>query len=260
MLLVLSPAKSLDFDTPPQTQTSTQPLFIKQSSELIKLLRAYDVPALAGLMHLSDKLATLNVARNHIWRPKFDSSNAKQAILAFDGDVYAGFAAKTLNTKELERAQKVIRVLSGLYGILKPLDLMQAYRLEMGTQLANKKGSNLYAYWGDTLSKALQTELEGHKTQALINLASDEYFKAVPLKAFKYPVIQPVFHEGKNGQYKIISFFAKRARGTMARYIVQHKIEKPEQLKNFSEDGYRFSHEQQGKHGVLQWVFVREGS
>ena len=258
MLIVLSPAKSLDFDTPPHIKTATQPQFVAQSTALIKLLRAYDVPALAQLMHLSDKLATLNVARNNEWQPTFDAQSAKQAILAFNGDVYEGFNAATLSAKELNAAQEHVRILSGLYGLLRPLDLMRAYRLEMGTALANDKGANLYAFWGDMLAVQLNEVLSTHKSKHLIHLASDEYFKAVPLKTLQYPVIQPVFQDEKNGQYKIISFFAKRARGVMARWLVQNKAGKPEALKDFSEEGYRFSEERQGKHGVTQLVFVRD--
>ena len=258
MLLVLSPAKSLDFETPPHIKTSTQLQFIPQSSALMKLLREYDVPQLSQLMHISDKLAALNVARNSEWRAKFDETNAKQAILAFDGDVYAGFDATSLSARELNHAQKVVRTLSGLYGILRPLDLMRPYRLEMGTQLANKKGKDLYAFWGDALARHLNDELDAHKSKFLINLASDEYFKAVPVKSFKHPIVQPIFQDHKNGTYKIISFFAKRARGVMARYIVQNKIDQPELLKGFTEDDYRFSSEKVAKNGVTQLVFVRD--
>ena len=258
MLIVLSPAKSLDFDTPPHIKTSTQPQFVEQSTELIELLRAYDVPALAQLMHLSDKLATLNVARNNEWQPTFDVTSAKQAILAFNGDVYDGFNASTLSGKELNVAQEHVRILSGLYGLLRPLDLMRAYRLEIGTALANAKGAHLYAFWGEVLAAQLNEELSAHKSKHLINLASDEYFKAVSLKTLQYPVIQPVFQDEKNGQYKIISFFAKRARGVMARWLVQNKISKPELLNDFAEDGYRFSEEKKGKHGATQLVFVRD--
>ena len=258
MLIVLSPAKSLDFDTPPHIQTATQPLFVEQSTALIELLRAYDVPALAHLMHLSDKLATLNVARNNEWQPTFAAGSAKQAILAFNGDVYEGFNASTLSGKELKVAQGHVRILSGLYGLLRPLDFMRAYRLEMGTALANEQGANLYAFWGETLAAHLNEELSTHRSKHLINLASDEYFKAVSLSTLQYPVIQPVFQDEKNGQYKIISFFAKRARGVMARWVVQHKISKPELLKDFSEEGYRFLEEKKGKHGATQLVFVRD--
>ena len=258
MLLVLSPAKSLDFITPAPFASATQPLFAKPAFELIKILRQYDVPQLAQLMHISDKLAALNVARNHEWKSKFEIGTAKQAILAFNGDVYEGFDAASLTVDDWNHAQNVVRSLSGLYGILRPFDLMHPYRLEMGTRLDNAKGKDLYAFWGERLAKHLNAELKNHESQVLINLASEEYFKAVPIKALKYPVIQPVFQDEKNGQYKIISFFAKRARGVMARWLVQNKISKPELLKDFAEDGYRFSEEKKGKHGATQLVFVRD--
>ncbi|TDR32961.1 peroxide stress protein YaaA [Hydromonas duriensis] len=260
MLIVLSPAKSLDFETPPHVHTATQPQFVRQSSELMDVLRTYDVPALAQLMHLSDKLAALNVARNIEWQPTFDEATAKQAILAFNGDVYEGFAAAHLSEAQLLEAQKTIRILSGLYGLLRPLDLMRAYRLEMGTALANKKGANLYAFWGETLAQHLNAELSEQPlaSRYLINLASDEYFKAVPLTSLNAPVIQPVFQDRKNGQYKIISFFAKRARGVMARWAVTHQVQSPDDLKSFSEEGYRFESEKTAKNGVTQLLFVRD--
>lgn len=257
MLIVLSPAKSLDFTTPATTKTATQPQFVAQSSELMATLRDFDVPQLAQLMHLSDKLAALNVARNIEWQPTFNDKTAKQAILAFNGDVYEGFDAASLNPKELKTAQQKVRILSGLYGILRPLDLMRAYRLEMGTALQNDKGENLYAFWGDQLATHLNDELATHKSKTLVNLASDEYFKAVPLKAFNHLVIQPVFQDEKNGQYKIISFYAKRARGTMARWLVQNNIEHADDMRGFSEEGYRFSTTKTAK-GMTQLVFVRD--
>ena len=253
MLLVLSPAKSLDFITPAPFASATQPLFAKPAFELIKILRQYDVPQLAQLMHISDKLAALNVARNHEWKSKFEIGTAKQAILAFNGDVYEGFDAASLTVDDWNYAQNVVRSLSGLYGILRPFDLMHPYRLEMGTRLDNAKGKDLYAFWGERLAKHLNAELKNHESQVLINLASEEYFKAVPIKALKYPVIQPVFYDGA----KVVSFYAKRARGLMARYIVQNKIEQPELLKNFTAGGYQSTGEQIVKNR-LQWVFARD--
>ena len=253
MLLVLSPAKSLDFITPAPFASATQPLFAKPAFELIKILRQYDVPQLAQLMHISDKLAALNVARNHEWRSKFEIGTAKQAIFAFNGDVYEGFDAASLTVDDWNYAQNVVRSLSGLYGILRPFDLMHPYRLEMGTRLDNAKGKDLYAFWGERLAKHLNAELKNHESQVLINLASEEYFKAVPIKALKYPVIQPVFYDGA----KVVSFYAKRARGLMARYIVQNKIEQPELLKNFTAGGYQSTGEQIVKNR-LQWVFARD--
>ncbi len=261
MLTVLSPAKSLDFETPTPNniaKLAIQPLFIEQSAALNQLLRPMDVPKLATLMSISDKLAALNVARNLAWSRTFDLNNAKPAVLAFDGDVYDGLSAKTLSLSELKQVNARVRILSGLYGVLRPFDLLQAYRLEMGTALHNPKGKDLYAYWGAQLAEYLRAELEGHKHVALVNLASEEYFKAVPLKALGVPVIVPVFKDAKNGAYKIISFFAKRARGTMARFIVQHKIDSPTGLKSFAEDGYYFVQEIAAKNGVTQLVFHRD--
>lgn len=238
MLMVISPAKTLDFDTPPKTDVSTQCDFLDRSAELIKILRPMAMPQIAKLMDLSDTLASLNVARYESWKRPFTTKNAKQAVLAFNGDVYDGLDAKTLNKTQLNQAQKQLRILSGLYGILRPLDLMQPYRLEMGTALPNPKGKDLYQFWGEALGKALNAELKSHKTKVLVNLASEEYFKAV--KGLDYPVIAPVFQEKKGSAYKIVSFSAKRARGMMVRYVLDHKIDAPEGLKNFDTDGYRF--------------------
>ncbi len=238
MLMVISPAKTLDFDTPPTTDISTQCDFLDRSAELIKMLRPMSMPQIAKLMDLSDSLASLNVARYESWKRPFTHKNAKQAVLAFDGDVYDGLDAKTMNKTQLNQAQKQLRILSGLYGILRPLDLMQPYRLEMGTALPNPKGKDLYQFWGEALGKALNAELKSHKTKVLINLASEEYFKAV--KGLDYPVITPVFQEKKGTSYKIVSFSAKKARGMMVRYVLDHKIDTPVGLKDFDSDGYRF--------------------
>jgi uncharacterized protein len=238
MLMVISPAKTLDFDTPPTTEVSTQCDFLDQSAQLIKILRPMSMPQVAKLMDLSDTLASLNVGRYESWKRPFTAKNAKQAVLAFDGDVYDGLDANTLSKTQLNQAQKQLRILSGLYGILRPLDLMQPYRLEMGTALPNPKGKDLYHFWGEDLGKALNVELKTHKTKVLINLASEEYFKAV--KGLDYPVLTPVFQEKKGSTYKIVSFSAKRARGMMVRYVLDHKIDSPEKLKDFDTDGYRF--------------------
>ena len=261
MLTVLSPAKSLDFETETPANVAklaTQPQWVAQAQQLNQLLRQLDVPQLAQLMTISDKLATLNVARNAEWSETFTLDNAKPAILAFDGDVYDGFAAKSMTVAELKQAQARIRILSGLYGILRPLDLLQAYRLEMGTALTNPKGKDLYAFWGEQLADQINAELATHKHKVLINLASDEYFKALPLKALDAPVVAPVFKDQKSGAYKIISFFAKRARGTMARYIVQNQVDTADALKQFNEDGYYFVEEATAKNGVHQLIFHRD--
>lgn len=258
MLLILSPSKSMDSESTAQIKQSTQPLFPQFSNELIKILRHFDVPKLAQLMKLSDKLAALNVARNLQWEPIFNIENAKQAIFVFTGDVYEGFDAKSLTELQLISAQHTVRSLSGLYGILRPLDLMHPYRLEMGTRLPNKKGKDLYAFWGDHLVDHLNKELASHQDQYLINLASDEYFKAIPFEKLKYPLIQPIFQDGQDGIYKIISFYAKRARGLMARFIVQNQIKQPKQLKDFSSEGYRFLKEETTKNGSLKMIFIRD--
>lgn len=238
MLMVISPAKTLDFDTPPTVSESTQCDFLDQAAELIRILRPMKPSEVAKLMDLSDKLASLNVARYGSWKRPFTAKNAKQAVLAFDGDVYDGLSAKTMTKTQLAQAQKCLRILSGLYGLLRPLDLMQPYRLEMGTALANPKGKDLYSFWGDRMGKALNAELAKHKTKALINLASDEYFKAV--RGLEFPVVTPVFQEKKGNVYKIVSFNAKRARGLMARFVIEHKIDKPEGLKDFDIEDYSF--------------------
>jgi cytoplasmic iron level regulating protein YaaA (DUF328/UPF0246 family) len=195
----------------------------------------------AQLMSLSDKLAALNVARFGDWSKTFTPKNSKQALLAFNGDVYEGLDAKTLNKKGLEYAQAHVRVLSGLYGVLKPLDLMQAYRLEMGTAFKNKVGKDLYAFWGNKITEALKQELDQQKSKILINLASDEYFKSVKPTELAYPIIAPVFQDEKAGKYKIISFYAKRARGLMTRFIIDNKIDKADDLKEFNLEGYQYA-------------------
>ena len=219
----------------------TEPLFVKQSTRLIKLLREKSAQDISEMMDLSEALSTLNVQRYKAWKPKFTAENSKQAVLAFDGDVYGGLDAKTLKAKDMAWAQDHVRILSGLYGVLRPLDWMQPYRLEMGTRLANPGGSNLYQFWGSQISEFLNQELAGDKTPVVVNLASQEYFKAVDLKALKARVVECVFEEYKNGQYKVISFMAKRARGLMARYAVTHHITSVKKLEAFNLEGYAFA-------------------
>jgi cytoplasmic iron level regulating protein YaaA (DUF328/UPF0246 family) len=240
MLFLLSPAKSLDFETPAGDVPHTQPLFVKQSAELIELLKVKSPQEIAELMSLSDALSGLNVARYEAWRPKFTAKNSKQAVLAFNGDVYEGLDAKTLGADDLAWAQDHVCILSGLYGVLRPLDYMQPYRLEMGTRLANPQGSNLYKFWGSQLSNYLNERAQRDVSPVVVNLASQEYFKAVDLKALKARVVECVFEEERNGQYKIISFMAKRARGLMARYAAQHRLVTPKQLQGFDVEGYAF--------------------
>ncbi len=240
MLFLLSPAKSLDFDPPRADVPQTQPLFTKQSAELIALLKQKSPQEVASLMHLSDALAGLNVARYQAWRAKPSASCVKQAVLAFNGDVYDGLDAKTLGGADLAWVQDHVCILSGLYGVLRPLDAMQPYRLEMGTRLAHARGADLYQFWGTHLAAYLNTRLATDQTPVLINLASQEYFKAVDKATLKARVVDCVFEDFKGGQYKIISFYAKRARGLMARYAALQRLQLPEQLKGFDLDGYAF--------------------
>ena len=240
MLLLLSPAKALDYDTPAGDVPHTQPQFVPQSAELIEIMRQKSPQDIAQLMHLSDSLSGLNVARYQAWTPKFTANNAKQAVLAFNGDVYGGLDAKTLDAKALAWLQEHVAILSGLYGVLRPLDYMQPYRLEMGTQLANARGKNLYEFWGSQIAEHLNTRLKKDAAPVIVNLASVEYFKAVDLKALKARVVECVFEEYKGGKYKIVSFHAKRARGLMARFAATHALKKPEQLVGFDAEGYAY--------------------
>ena len=240
MLFLLSPAKSLDYETPAGDVPHTLPQFVPQSQALIEVLRQKSPQQIAELMDLSDALSALNVARYEAWRPKFTANNSKQAVLAFNGDVYEGLDAKTLSAKELDWAQNHVCILSGLYGVLRPLDWMQPYRLEMGTTLQTDKGGNLYKFWGPQIAEHLNERLAADKTPVIVNLASQEYFKAVDRKTLKARVIECVFEDFKGGKYKIISFNAKRARGLMARYAVKHKITHPEGLSKFDLEGYAY--------------------
>lgn len=255
MLMVLSPAKTLDYESPLATEAHTLPDFIPRSAELISVLREMSPAQIGSLMQISDPLAHLNVERYASWSKKFSVKNARQAVLAFNGDVYEGLDASSLNEKQLSWAQDHLRILSGLYGLLRPLDLMQPYRLEMGTRLANNKGKDLYAFWGESLTKALNETLASLKSKALINLASEEYFKAVHPGVLSVPVIAPVFEDWKGGKYKIISFHAKRARGLMARYVIEKKITAPEKLQGFDVEGYAFT---PAASDETRWVFRRK--
>ena len=242
MIYVLSPAKTLDYDTPPSTKTHTQPEFLDDSAQLIDVLRKLSPADIGRLMDISDPLAALNAARYDAWSLPFTPANAKQAALAFDGDVYDGLRAPDLRKVDLDYAQKHLRILSGLYGLLRPLDLMQPYRLEMGTRLANPRGKDLYAFWGERQTDALNALLEKQKNKVLVNLSSEEYFKAVKPKRLAGRLLTPVFEEWKGGRYKIVSFFAKKARGLMARYAIVNRIDTPEGLQGFDYEGYAFDH------------------
>jgi uncharacterized protein len=244
MLFILSPAKSLDYRTPTPravAKLATEPLFAGRSAELIEILRRHSASDISELMDLSEALSTLNVERYAAWSPKFTSANSKPAALAFDGDVYGGLKAPTLSMADLRWAQNHLVILSGLYGVLRPLDKLQPYRLEMGTRLANPHGADLYAYWGDAIAQYLNERAAADKTPIVVNLASQEYFRAADRRDVLTPrVIDCVFEDWKNGEYKIISFFAKRARGLIARYAVENRVSTPAGLKRFDVDGYRF--------------------
>jgi len=246
MLFLLSPAKTLDYDTPVRASVlkrATDPLFTGRAAELISVLRDKTPVELAGLMDLSDKLATLNVARFGAWQPEATPDNSKPAVLAFDGDVYEGLDAKTLKAADLAWAQDHLVILSGLYGALRPLDRLQPYRLEMGTALATRHGRDLYAYWGDTVAAYLNERLSGDKAPVVVNLASVEYSRVALRKTLAARVVDCQFEDWKSGGYKVISFFAKQARGMMARYAIEHRVRRPEQLEGFNAAGYALARE-----------------
>ncbi len=240
MLIVVSPAKNLDYETAPVTDKYSQPQLLDHAGELMKVCRTLSPADLSSLMHISDKLAGLNVARFGEWATPFTPVNAKQAVLAFNGDVYTGLDAPTFSTDDFDYAQSNFRILSGLYGLLKPLDLMQAYRLEMGTKLANSRGKNLYEFWGTVITQSLNEALSDLEQPILVNLASNEYFKSIKKKQLTGELIEPVFKDQKNGQYKVISFFAKKARGLMARYLIQNKVTTLDELIKFDLAGYQY--------------------
>ena len=241
MLTVISPAKTLDFETAPTTRRSTRPQFIERAAELVKEARELSPEDLRELMGVSEKIAELNHRRFMDWSEPFNLDNARQAILAFKGDVYTGLQAETLSAAQLQFAQQHLRILSGLYGLLRPLDLMQAYRLEMGVRFATSGGRNLYEFWGDSLTRALNTQLGKSGSRVLVNLASNEYFKSLQPGALDAEIITPVFKDLKGGKYKVISFYAKKARGQMARFIIDNELNEPGGLRRFRRDGYRYN-------------------
>ncbi|MEQ8516437.1 MAG: peroxide stress protein YaaA [Chromatocurvus sp.] len=255
MLTVISPAKTLDFETPPITRKTTQPEFIDRAAALVEDARQLSPQDIRGLMGVSETIADLNHRRFMNWQQPFDLHNAKQALLAFKGDVYTGLDAETLSTAQLTFAQKHLRMLSGLYGVLRPLDLMQPYRLEMGLRFANSGGRNLYEFWGDSIAASLNRQLKKTGSPVLLNLASNEYFKAVSASALDAEVITPVFRDLKSGKYRVVSFFAKKARGQMARYIIENGLDDPEGLKQYRVAGYRYSPKAST---AREWVFTRD--
>ena len=254
MLTLISPAKTLDYETPTITEEFTQPTQLAQSRKLIRRLRELGSDELARMMSISDNLAELNRKRFRQWKTPFKPENARQALFAFKGDVYLGLDAYSLDEAGLDFAQQHLRILSGLYGLLRPLDLMQPYRLEMGTRLSTETGSNLYQFWDDRITRALNQELQQSDSSSLINLASNEYFKVVKPARLKAEVITPTFREWRKGEYRFISFSAKKARGLMSRYMIDQRIDQPEGLKDFDYEGYRFNPKLSS---AGDWVFTR---
>ncbi|NNG83002.1 peroxide stress protein YaaA [Acinetobacter sp. ANC 5378] len=255
MLALISPAKTLDYESALPTDAHTLPRLLEHSQELIDVSRKLSAADIANLMSVSEKIAKLNVERFNDWQSEFNFSNARQALFAFKGDVYTGLDAYDLNDQYIEFAQNHLRMLSGLYGLLRPLDLMMPYRLEMGTKLQNPRGHNLYQFWGDHITRLINEDLEQANSELLVNIASDEYYKSVIERKIKAEIIKPVFLDQKNGKYKVISFYAKKARGLMARYIIENQLNQVEDLKSFNTDGYYFDAESSLK-GEL--VFKRD--
>ncbi len=254
MLIVISPAKTLDYDTPSKTKTHTMPGFLESSQELINTLKKISKADLMVLMKISEKIADLNYKRYREWVLPLTASNAKQCIYAFKGEVYTGLDVDQFNAADIQYCQSHLRILSGLYGLLRPLDLMFPYRLEMGTRLNTHAGKNLYAYWDDTITEAINILLAKQKGGILLNLASNEYFKSVQLKKLDGEVISPAFKEYKNGDYKMLGVYAKRARGLMSRYILKNRIETIDDIKSFDLGGYKFNKTLSKNN---QWVFTR---
>ena len=254
MLIVVSPAKTLDYESPLPTSEYTKPALLKHSQLLINRLRDFSALDLSELMHISSKIAELNFERNHQWKKPFTPKNARPSMFAFKGDVYTGLDAYSMTPQNIEFAQQHLRILSGLYGLLRPLDLMQPYRLEMGTKLSTSSGKNLYEFWNGVITDAINKQMKAIGSDHLVNLASNEYFKSVQAKKIKGDVITPIFKDYKNGQYKIISFYAKKARGLMSRFIIDNEITDVEAIKDFDSAGYEYKPALSEHH---QWVFTR---
>ncbi len=255
MLLVISPAKTLDYETPVNTSLHTMPDYLDDAALLVKRARQYSAADLQSLMAVSEKIASLNVERFKQWRRPFTPKRARQAVFAFKGDVYVGLDAFTFDNKDLKFAQQHLRILSGLYGLLRPLDLMLSYRLEMGRKIDTARGKNLYEFWGDHITQGLNVQLKKSGAKYLINLASNEYFKAIKPELLQARVITPHFKELKNGQYKVMGVYAKKARGMLSRYIIKQRITDPQMMKAFDQDGYRFNADLSSD---LDWVFTRQ--
>jgi cytoplasmic iron level regulating protein YaaA (DUF328/UPF0246 family) len=254
MLAILSPAKTLDYETPLKTKLNSQPIYGRESNQLIKTLRTFEPFEVASLMKISDKLADLNHKRYVEWRNKPAESKTRPAALAFKGDVYQGLEAENFNDDDLKFAQRHLRILSGLYGLLRPLDVIQPYRLEMGTKLKTSKGQNLYDYWGTKLTTGLNEALKESKEGTLVNLASNEYFGAVQPKLLEGSLLNIGFKEKRNGQLKFVSFSAKKARGLMAKFIIKERLKNPDDLKNFDLEDYKFNKKLSSE---LDWTFSR---
>ncbi len=255
MLIVISPSKTLDYKTPVRTQQFSMPVHLSDAQTLVERMRRYSVAELMTLMGVSENIAALNVTRFAQWRQPFTQSNARQAVLAFKGDVYTGLSADTFSEEDFDFAQQHLRILSGLYGVLRPLDLMQAYRLEMGRKIDTCRGKNLYEFWGNVITENINLQLSQTKGKHLINLASNEYFKAIKLKQLNAQVITPEFKDYKNGTYKMMGVYAKKARGMLSRYIIQKKITDPRLIKAFDQDGYHYNQEMSKGN---TWVFTRK--
>ena len=241
MLIIISPAKTLDYKTEPTTQEYTIPEFLDESEKLVSKLQKLSAKKLSKLINISADLGNLNYERYQTWHLPFTPKNSKQAVLAFNGDVYTGLDAPTLSEKKLKLAQEKLRILSGLYGILKPLDLMQPYRLEMGTKFGVGRAKDLYSFWGNKITKNIQEAINESGSKILVNLASNEYYKSIDAKKLDVEIVTPVFKDKKNGEYKMISFFAKKARGLMTRFILEHNIEHASDLQAFDAEGYVFN-------------------
>jgi cytoplasmic iron level regulating protein YaaA (DUF328/UPF0246 family) len=255
MLIVISPAKTLDFENPAGTGKTTQPALLDRAAELVDTLRDYSPSELSRLMGISSNLGALNAERYAHWSRPFNASNAKQAIYAFRGDVYTGLDADSFTADQIGFAQQHLRILSGLYGVLRPLDLMQPYRLEMGTKLRTEYGRSLYDFWGDSITNEINRQLKKSKSKTLLNLASQEYFHSIRSEQIRAEIITPVFKDLKNGKYTIISFFAKKARGMMSGHAVRRQITDAAKLKRANVGGYRYD---AGQSTDKEWVFVRD--
>lgn len=254
MLTIISPAKTLDYQSPLITSDYSKPQFMPETQQLVEVCKKLSANELAKLMSISPKLAEVNYQRFQDWHANFTLDNARQAILAFKGDVYEGLHVEDFTDKDLSFAQSHLRILSGLYGVLRPLDLIQPYRLEMGIRLKNGHNSNLYQFWGDKLTDYLNKELAQSANPTLINLASNEYFKAIKAKQLKASIIQPIFLDKSKGEFKVISFYAKKARGLMSRFIIKNNINQSNDIKSFNLEGYQFDSKRSTE---LEWFFIR---